>query len=79
MGPTFKIYDQVYFIHHNQIKTGKITQILITATNIYYDILYRDINESPESVRRDQKDTYIDIDTLIFNIKFNFEYKGETI
>ena len=74
MGPTFKLNDTVYFIDKNEIQKGNVKEILMTNFNNHYTIDYYWEGEE-NSVKRSDKFVYVDIDTLLNCIKFDYEQK----
>lgn len=74
MEPTFKLNDTVYFIERNEIQSGKVKEILMTNQYNHYTIDYYWHGEE-YTVRRTDKFVYIDIDTLLSCIKFDYEQK----
>jgi hypothetical protein len=80
MDNTFDIDDTVYFIHDRQICKSIVTQIRIGKRysdhkkTIKYKIEdYEDHKGNDLELSEDE--CYIDIDSLLSGIKFDYEYK----
>lgn len=76
MEPTFKVNDEVYFIERNKIQSGKVREVLITNNFNQYTVDY-DWDGAEYTTYLFERWVYIDIDTLLSCIKFDYEHKDK--
>ena len=75
MEPKFKLNDTVYIIDRDEIHSGEIKEILMTNFHNHYTIYYY-LGLEECRVSRTDNFVYIDIDTLLRCIKFDYEQKS---